>query len=112
MLEGEGYYIHMLSDTCFTSTKTHVIALRCHTGIYITISSLEKNLKGLLASSDMCPYINSRKANENKGVACTKHNSLLPTHLESSGLRWSVVAADSAIPVRRMVRAERADAWE
>ena len=24
----------MLSDSCFTSTKTHVIALWCHTGIH------------------------------------------------------------------------------
>ena len=44
------------------------------------------------------------------GFACK--NTVHSIHLESSGLRWRVVAADSAIPVRRMVRAERASAWE
>ena len=33
MLEGDSY-IHMLSDSCFTSAKAHIIALRCHTGIH------------------------------------------------------------------------------
>ena len=34
VLEGKDYYIHMLSDSCFTSAKAHIIALRCHTSIH------------------------------------------------------------------------------
>ena len=62
-LEGEGYYIHMLSDSCFTSTKAHIIALWCHTGIHNKQLGKESSerfaciKRRALTSTDMCPYI-------------------------------------------------------